>query len=701
MNGKNVYFPIGIDRNGLPVELYTEKKHDIRMRETERGKFLGLCKDALNDLEAEMIQIMKSLGLSCDFDNYYRTDSEEYRILTQSTFIELWRNGSIYLATRPNNYDWVTGTTIADAEITYQEIPTKLVHMKFQIKDEQNEIIIASTRPELLCACKTVIVNPEDERYSQFIGKKIIVPISNQEVEIKTHHSAQMEFGSGAVMVCSYGDQNDVALFRELNLEEVVAIGLDGRMTEVAGDYTGLKPKQARTKIIEDLEKDGFIEKIEDISHRTPTSERSKIPIEIIPMEEYYLKQKESVEKIKELGSQIKFYPDMHKQILMNWLESITIDWPISRRRFYGTEIPIWYCKKCSEPFIPEPGKYYRPWKDKCPAQKCAKCDSTEFVGEERTFDTWMDSSVSPLFISKFRKDDEFFKRTYPTGIRPQAKDIVRTWLYYTLLRCERLTGEKPWSEAWIMGYGLDEKGMKMSKSKGNALDPLPIIEKFGADTFRFWSASEVNHGYDFRCSEQKIESTKKFLSKLWNVSRFLSSFPIVESAELTQTDKWIISEMNKLVKECKKGFDEYNFFIPAIAIREFTWNIFAAHYIEMAKARAYGINFSDKERDSAIYTLHKVLSTILKLLAPITPFITDHLWQTLYSENSIHKESQVDEEQTDDLSEYTQKIIEFNSKVWNEKKSKSLSLKDSIEIKVSEELELFKNDLITMHNLK
>ena len=669
--------------------------------DTERGEFLDLCKDALNDLEAEMIQIMKGLGLSCDFDNYYRTDSEEYRTLTQSTFIKLWKNGSIYLATRPNNYDWVTGTTIADAEITYQEIPTKLVHMKFKIKDEQTEIIIASTRPELLCACKTVIVNPEDERYSQFVGKKIIVPISNQEVEIKTHHSAQMEFGSGAVMVCSYGDQNDVALFRELNLEEVVAIGLDGRMTEVAGDYTGLKPKQARTKITEDLENSGFVEKIEEISHRTPTSERSKIPIEIIPMEEYYLKQKESVEKIKELGNQIKFYPDMHKQILMNWLESISIDWPISRRRFYGTEIPIWYCKKCSEPYIPEPGKYYRPWKDTCPAQKCAKCDSTEFVGEERTFDTWMDSSVSPLFISKFKKNEEFFKRTYPTGIRPQAKDIVRTWLYYTLLRCEKLTGEKPWSEAWIMGYGLDEKGMKMSKSKGNALDPLPIIEKFGADTFRFWSASEVNHGYDFRCSEQKIESTKKFLSKLWNVSRFLSSFPTIESVELIHTDKWIISELGKLVKECKKGFNEYNFFIPAIAIREFTWNIFAAHYIEMAKARAYGINFSDKERDAAIYTLHKVLSTILKLLAPITPFITDYLWQTLYSKNSIHKELQVDEELTDDLTEYTQKIIEFNSKVWNEKKTKSLSLKDSIEMKVPEELELVKNDLIAMHNLK
>jgi len=698
MNGKNVYFPMGIDRNGLPVELYTEKKHGIRMRETERGKFLDLCKDALDDLEAEMIQIMKSLGLSCDFANYYRTDSEEYRTLTQSTFIELWKNDSIYLATRPNNYDWVTGTTIADAEIIYEELPTKLVHMKF--KADGKDVIIASTRPELLCACKTIIVNPEDERYTELVGKKVTVPISNQEVEIQTHHSAQMEFGSGAVMVCSYGDQNDVALFRELNLEEVVAIGQDGRLTEAAGAYAGLKPKQARTKIIEDLESGGFIEKIEDISHRTPISERSKTPIEIIPMEEYYLKQKESVEKMRGLGTQIKFYPEMHRQILMNWLDSIKIDWPISRRRFYGTEIPIWYCKKCSEPYLPEPGKYYRPWSEPCPAEKCSKCDSTEFVGEERTFDTWMDSSVSPLFITKFKKDEEFFKRTYPTGVRPQAKDIVRTWLYYTLLRCENLTGEKPWSEAWIMGYGLDEKGMKMSKSKGNALDPLPIIENSGADTFRFWSASEVNHGNDFRCSEQKIESTKKFLTKLWNVSRFLSSFPVIESADLTDTDKWIISELDKLVKECKAGFDQYNFFIPAIAVREFTWNVFAAHYIEMAKARAYGIGFSDAERDGAIFTLHKVLSTLLKLLAPIIPFITDFLWQTLYSEKSIHTEQQTEQESNEDLTSHTQAISEFNSKVWNEKKEKGLSLKDSIKTEIPKDLEIFKKDLVAMHNL-
>ena len=700
MAGKNVYFPIGIDRNGLPVELYTEKKHKIRMRETDRNEFLNLCRNALDDLEAEMLLIMKSLGISGDFANYYRTDSEEYRTLTQSTFIDLWNKGQVYLANRPNNYDWISGTTIADAEIIYQDLQTKLVYMKFKIKDTDKEIIIASTRPELLCACRTIIVNPEDERYAQYIGKKIIVPMTNEEVELRTHHSAQQEFGSGAVMVCSYGDQNDVALFRELELEEIVAIGLDGRMTEVAGDYTGLKPKQARAKIIEDLEAKGLLDKVEDINHRTPVSERSKAPIEIIPMEEYYLKQKESIDKMKKIGEEVTFHPNMHKQILMNWLDSINIDWPISRRRYYGTEIPIWYCKKCSEPHVPEPGKYYKPWNEKCPISNCVKCDSTEFVGEERTFDTWMDSSVSPLFISKFNRDDEFFNKVYPATIRPQAKDIVRTWLYYTLLRCEQLTGEKPWSEAWVMGYGLDEKGMKMSKSKGNAIDPLPVIEKSGADTFRFWSASEINHGYDFRCNEQKIESTRKFLSKLWNVSRFLSSFPVIKSGTPNASDKWILSELDNLVKECKKGYDDYNFFIPAIAIREFTWNVFAAHYIEMVKARAYGIDFSDEERDGAIFTLHKTLSTILKLLAPITPFITEHLWKILYSKESIHKQKQVDIENIEEQSDITKEIVEFNSKTWNEKKSQNLSLKDSIKIEIPEKLKPFAKDLKSMHNL-
>ena len=251
------------------------------------------------------------------------------------------------------------------------------------------------------------------------------------------------------------------------------------------------------------------------------------------------------------------------------------------------------------------------------------------------------------------------------------------------------------------MGYGLDEKGLKMSKSKGNAIDPLPVIEKSGADTFRFWSASEINHGHDFRCNEQKIESTRKFLSKLWNVSRFLSSFPVIERGELDVSDKWILSELDKLVRECKKGYDQYNFFVPAIAIREFTWNLFAAHYIEMVKARAYGIGFSDEQRDGAIFTLHKTLATILKLLAPITPFITEHLWRVLYSKDgSIHKEKQVQAEGIEEQDEITKEITEFNSKVWNEKKAQNLSLKDPIKISIPENLLAFEKDLRSMHNL-
>jgi valyl-tRNA synthetase len=418
-------------------------------------------------------------------------------------------------------------------------------------------------------------------------------------------------------------------------------------------------------------------------------------------MEEYYLRQMDSVERMRELGSEITFYPEMHKQILMNWLDSISIDWPISRRRYYGTEIPIWYCKACSEPHVPEPGRYYQPWKEDCPIKNCSKCGTSDFVGEERTFDTWMDSSISPLFVTKYQMDEDFFKKTYPASIRPQAKDIVRTWLYYTLLRCDQLTGKKPWSEAWIMGYGLDEKGMKMSKSKGNALDPLPVIERIGADTFRFWSASEINHGYDFRCSEQKMDSTKKFLSKLWNVSRFLSSFPVVESANPTDTDKWILSELDKLISECHKGYDKYNFFVPAVAVREFTWNVFAANYIEMVKARAYGIGFGEEEKNAAIHTLHKVLSTVLKLLAPITPFITEYLWQVLYSKDSIHKQRQEEPQNHEDHTHFTKEIAEFNSKVWNEKKARGLSLKDAIAISVPDNLAAFAKDLASMHNLQ
>ena len=709
MMGYNVMFPIGIDRNGLPVEIYTEKKYKVRMRQMDREKFLDLCRVALDDLEAEMIQIMKNMGLSGNFEEYYRTDSDEFRALTQSTFIELWKRELVYLANRPNNYCPDCGTTIADAEIIYEYIPTKLIYMNFKVRETNENIIIASTRPELLFACQSIIVNPEDERYLGLQGKHAILPLFDREVEILPHHSAKPEFGSGAVMVCSYGDQNDVQIFRELGLKEIVALNSNGVTTSAAGPYSNLRVNQARIRIIEDLKNAGLLLKEENIIHRTPLCERSKTPIEIIPLQDYFVKQLNFIPKLKELTMKIKFHPETHKQILLNWIDSVAIDWPVSRRRFYGTEIPIWYCNNCKTPNLPKPGKYYRPWKEKPPFERCNKCGNTEFIGEDRTFDTWMDSSITPLFITKYKRDQELYKHSYPTKIRPQAKDIVRTWLYYTMLRCYQLTGQLAWSDAWIMGYGVDEKGEKMSKSKGNVIDPFPIVHRYGADTFRFWSASEANLGQDFRCSEQRILSSQKFLSKLWNLGRFLSSFDFISEAphELSASDKWILAELSNLVEECEKGYEDFNFFIPANAIREFTWGLFASHYVEMVKGRVYDINDSVGQK-SAIFTLHKCLSTILKLLAPLCPFITEELWTKIYSMQSIHLQCLPQAQKYYlEMRKSTQYITEFNSRVWNKKKQtisrktgKPLSLKDSIDITVPIELDAFKKDLCIMHNL-
>ena len=709
MFGNNVYFPIGIDRNGLPVEIYTEKKYKIKMRQTDREEFLNLCKISLDDLEKEMIQIMKSIGLSANFEEYYRTDSNEYRTLTQSTFINLWRRGLVYSANRPNNYCPSCGTTIADAEITYEERKTNLVYMKFKLKNVNEDLIVATTRPELIFACQCVIVNPNDTRYQKLLDKAVILPLFNREVKILPHHSAKSDFGSGAVMVCSYGDLNDVQIFRELGLKEIVAIDQIGRISENGGNYSALTIDNARKKIIEDLKNSNYIVKEQSILHRSPICERSKSPVEIIPMQDYYIKQLVFLPKLREFSSSLTFYPETHRQILLNWLDSVVIDWPISRRRFYGTEIPIWYCDNCKEPILPEPGKYYRPWKDIAPLDKCNNCGYNKFTGDERTFDTWMDSSISPLFVTKYTKDNDFFLKTFPTKIRPQAKDIVRTWLYYTMLRCYQLTEKLAWSDVWIMGYGVDEYGEKMSKSKGNVIDPFPIISKHGADTFRFWSAIEANLGQDFRCSEQKIVEAQKFLTKLWNIGRFVSSFEFITSYEsdLISSDRWILGELSKLIDECIRGYKEYNFFIPASQIREFTWNVFASHYLELVKSRAYN-NKVTNNRHSALYSLHKCFSVILLLLAPICPFITDKLWTTIYSDESIHLQKfPLRSDDYVDMCKFTKAITDFNSLIWTKKREstnengKRYSLRDPIKAIIPEELFQFKDDLKEMHNIQ
>jgi len=700
MHGKSVLFPIGFDRNGINVEIYVEKHSKVKMRDTPRQQFIDRCSRTLEDLEGQITNIMKLVGLSGDYDRKYHTDHESYRKLTQATFIELWKRGLIYETTRPNNYCHECGTTIADAEVDYEDLPSNLAYVNFKIEETGEMLVIATTRPELICACQLVIVNPTDERYSKLHGMHAILPIYGRKVQIKPHPNAKTEFGTGVVMICSYGDYTDVLLFRELGLKEIIAVDPDGRLTAAAGPYQGLTTLDGRLRILEDLRSQMLLVKTENIRHRTPVCSRSNTPIEIIPMKEYYLKQIDFIPKLKHLAKQITFHPNAGRQILFDWINSIAIDWPISRRRVYATEIPVWYCKNCGTAFLPPPGEYYRPWRDQPPSAKCSTCGHTDFEGETRTFDTWMDSSISALYISKYQLDAKFFKRAYPVSIRPQGKDIVRTWLHYSILRCYQLTGKVPFTDAWINGLGMDEQGEKMSKSKGNVIEPEPVLEKFGADSFRFWNASEATLGSDFRCSEARIAGAHKFLTKLWNLSRFISSFPQVKNAKVLPSDKWILSELALLVEKCRKGYRDYNFFIPATEIRDFVWETFASHYVEMVKPRAYGQGFTKAEQKAAWFTLHTVLKNTLLLIAPIAPFMTDHIWRQLYATKSIHAQKFPKPRWSKVHRRYTEKILEFNREVWKIKKEKALALRDPIEIQVPKALTPFEDDLIRMHSL-
>lgn len=700
MSGKQVLFPIGFDRNGLPVEIYTENQYKIKMRDTPREHFIKLCATALDELEGRMLEVLKRIGLSGEYSAIYRTDEEAYRKLTQETFIDLWKRKLIYEATRPNNYCHDCGTTIADAEVEYEDLPTRLVHVKFTVQETGEALVIATTRPELICSCQLIIVNPLDERYKALHGKHATLPIYNRNVEIRAHPSARPEFGTGAVMICSYGDYTDVLIFREQSLKEIIAVGQDGRLTEAAGPYQGLRLKEARSKVIQDLEVNGLLVKIENINHRTPICSRSQTPIEIIPMKEYYLKQLEFVPKLRQLAKRMVFHPDANRQILLDWLNSIAIDWPISRRRVYATEIPVWYCKKCGAPYLPPGGDYYQPWRDPPPTKACLNCGHGEFEGDTRTFDTWMDSSISAMFIAKYRRDEKFFKRSYPTSLRPQGKDIVRTWLHYSILRCYQLTGQSPFSEAWVSGMGVDEQGSKMSKSKGNVIEPEPVLERFGADAFRFWNASEATQGSDFRVSETRIAAAHKFVTKLWNLSRFISSFPRVKSARLLASDKWILSELSVLIDNCMKGYREYDFFVPATALRDFVWETFASHYVEMVKPRAYGQGFSKAQQRAAWFTLHTVLKNVLLLLAPLTPFMTDYVWIQLYSKRSIHIQELPRAVWPKAHKRYTKEMLAFNREVWKIKEERKLTLRDPVEASVPRVLAPFENDLVRMHSL-
>ncbi len=725
MTGHNVLFPLGLDRNGLPIEMAAEKKSGKKLTDMPRKDAIELCQKILEEASLASVESFIRLGISFNswkkgpgIGELYETDSPDYRALTQETFIDMLSKGLIYEDNRVNNFCPGCQTTLADAEVEYENRSGFFYNVRFRVKETGEDLIIATTRPELLCTIGMVIFNPADKRYRHLEGKTAIAPVFEKEIPIKSHPSAEIEKGTGIMMVCSFGDLADIRFFREQNIDPVIAIDKNGRMNSNAGILEGLSVKEARKMIVEELEKtDLIIEKIPTSEHRTPICERSKDAIEFIAMPEFYVKQVEFRNDMKKLAKKLNFFAPKSRQIMLDWIESVSIDWPISRRRFYATEVPLWYCSKCGEKIIPPKGRYYQPWKEEPPKEseglkkgKCAKCGSDSFRGEERVFDTWFDSSISPLYILKYRKDPKgFFEKSHPCSLRPQGKEIIRTWLYYTVLKDWLLTGKLIFSDVWINYHILDEKGKKMSKSKGNVIDPKKVLDMFGAEPFRLWAAIEGNlDKTDFRCSFERIQGTGKTLTKLWNVSRFISMFPEPKAKpkKLCALDEWILSETENIVRYSRERYEKYDFHNPAARMKNFIWETFASHYLELVKQRAYNENskYTKDEQNSALYTLNYVIDRIMLVLAPVLPFLTHSVYTDLRGKD-IHSEKfpEADEKLIKADPGFTTKdIISFNSAVWKAKKDKELSLKEPVSsATVPDKLKKIEKDLIPTHGIK
>ena len=569
-----------------------------------------------------------------------------------------------------------------------------------------------------------VIFNPHDKRYKNLNGKHAISPIFEREIVIKSHPLAQIEKGSGLVMMCSAGDLSDIQFFREQNLKSVIAINADGTMNKNAGFLQGLKVKEAREKMLSELRKKKLIVKESKISHRTPISERSGAEVEFIEMPEYYLKQLEFKEELRKIAFKVNFYPAESKKILDNWIDSVTIDWPISRRRFYATPIPLWYSDS-GLIALPQEGEYYQPWKEKIKENadvfkngkiigKVKDFKDEKWKGEERVFDTWFDSSISELFIIHYKTNNEFFKKAYPVTLRPQGKEIVRTWLYYTLLRGYLETKKPCFVDAWIHQHILDEKGSKMSKSLGNIVDPQEILRDFGGEALRLWAVEEGDLAkQDLNCSKEKIKSQLKTINKIINVARFVFQFSKPQKVKLTKFDELFIDYIEDLISFCDGHYDKYDFNKPALKLRYFLWEVFASHYIEMIKERAYNQDkkFSKDESESAKYTLYFLLERYLRLMYPIIPqlscVIAKEMKIDLHKEEFPElKEKQKEKKKKSEKTEKSKaalvdKIIEFNKQVWKAKKDAGISLRESIKgIKIPSELKDFEKDLISCHKL-
>lgn len=634
MLGFNVLLPIGFDDNGHPTERYVEKKHNVKSAEIPREKFIELCRKETEILEKEAKADLISLGYGFDWDLFYSTIGNLAIKTAQYSFIDLYKKKLAYLGEEPSLWCTHCKTALAQADVEDSERNTKLSYVKFKLENGK-DITIATTRPEFLPACVGIFVHPDDKRNKELIGKKAIVPIFNQKVKIMADKKVDPEFGTGIVMVCTFGDKTDIEWWKEHKLALRIVITENGKLNELCRKYHGLSLEKAKEEIIKELKENKLLEKQEQLKQTIGTCWRCGNAVEFLIAKQWHLKLLENKNKFIEYGKKVNWYPKFLLRRYEDWVKNLKWDWVISRQRHYGVPMPVWYCKKCGKEIIADEKQIpIDPLKDK--PKKCS-CGSSDFKPEKDVFDTWFTSSLTPEIVLQWANKNKLF-RYFPEDLRPQGYEIIRTWAFYTIVKAFYHFKKIPWKNIMVNGMVTDAKGIAMHKSHGNVIEPFDVLKKHCADAMRFWALSS-KLGEDIPFQEKELVAGQKTITKLWNAARFSMQNASPKKAKLKAFDKWLQIKLNKLIDLYTKSFENYDASKAKSAIENFFWHDFCDNYLEIIKDRIY--NNARKGKESAQYTLYNSFLVILKLFAPIMPHITEELYQIYFKKGekteSIH----------------------------------------------------------------
>ncbi len=641
LRGFNVFNPLCFDVNGLPIEVNVERM-GVDPGEVGRDEFIRKCEEFGNANIDSMKTQFKRLGHSFDPSIYYQTNSHDYRRITQLTFIEMLERNLVYRGEHPVNFCPRCRTALSDAEIQYMDRETTFRYLKFRLEEGEGPgpdgtLGVATTRPELLCACRFVAVHPSDPRYGGLVGKRARVPHYDFPVPIVADDNADPDFGTGAVMVCTFGDKEDVSWVYRHGSDFVRAIDERGHLTEVAGVLAGLPVREARERILEVLKGRGLTYRSEPLSQRVGTCWRCETPVEFIITLQWFLRIIENKQAFLDAQERIEWFPDYMRTRLLNWIESLSWDWCISRQRYFATPIPVWECDDCDEIVAATREQcYVEPPVDDPPISRCPSCEGL-LTGSNEVFDTWFDSSISPLYNTFWSRDDNLHREMFPMDLRPQAHDIIRTWAFYTIARSVLLTGKPPFRTVAISGFILGPDGRPMHTSWHNVVDPLEVIEEMGAEPLRYFAAC-CGLGVDTAFNWETTRHGADFCIKLWNISRFIAlQVESFESRENhTVMDRWILSELSRLITDVTISYDNYSFDRGLRLIERFAWNRLADNYLESVKHRLY-----DRDSQTARTVLYRILLDLLRMLSPILPHITEEIYQQVFAKReeaiSIH----------------------------------------------------------------